>query len=48
MAENAPTIVMSFVGWWPTLEGSQELQAKIVVEFSDVVNKVSTEYERNM
>ena len=25
-----------------------ELQAKIVAEFSDVVNKVSTEYERNM
>ena len=28
--------------------GKTELQAKIVAEFSDVVNKVSTEYERNM
>ena len=28
--------------------GKPELQAKIVAEFSGVVNKVSTDYERNM
>ena len=28
--------------------GKSELQAKFVAEFSDVVNKVSTEYEINM
>ena len=29
MAENAPTIVVSFVGWWPTLEGSQSFRPKL-------------------
>ena len=29
MAENAPIIVMSFVGWWPTLEGSQSFRLKL-------------------
>ena len=35
MAENAPTIVMSFVGRWREARA----QAKIVAEFSDVVTR---------